>query len=44
MVRATFEALKNVTSPRLVASRRGLRVADLVTRRDTKGKKELTDE
>lgn len=45
MVRATFAALKNVTSPRLVASRRGLRVADLVARREkTKGNKELADE
>jgi small subunit ribosomal protein S5 len=33
MVRATFDALKTQTSPRQVASRRGLKVADLVARR-----------
>jgi small subunit ribosomal protein S5 len=33
MVRATFDALKNQSSPRQVASRRGLKVAELVGRR-----------
>ena len=33
MVRATFDALKTQTSPRHVANRRGLKVADLVARR-----------
>ena len=33
MVRATFDALKGQTSPRHVANRRGLKVADLVARR-----------
>jgi len=33
MVRATFDALKSQTSPRQVANRRGLKVADLVGRR-----------
>jgi small subunit ribosomal protein S5 len=33
MVRATFDALKGQSSPRQVASRRGLKVADLVARR-----------
>jgi small subunit ribosomal protein S5 len=33
MVRATFDALKSQTSPRQVANRRGLKVADLVARR-----------
>jgi small subunit ribosomal protein S5 len=33
MVRATFDALKAQTSPRQVASRRGLKVAELVGRR-----------
>ena len=32
MVRATFDALKNQSSPR-VANRRGLKVADIVARR-----------
>ena len=34
MVRATFEALKSVSSPRLIAARRGIKVADLLMRRD----------
>ena len=34
MIRATFEALKGQYSPRAVASRRGLKVGDLVARRD----------
>ena len=33
MVRATFEALKQVDSPRSVAARRGLKVSDLQARR-----------
>jgi small subunit ribosomal protein S5 len=33
MVRATFEALKSQNSPRSVAARRGMKVADLVERR-----------
>src|SRR5215510_1768612 len=33
MVRATFDALKTQSSPRQVANRRGLKVADLVGRR-----------
>ncbi len=33
MVRATFDALQASSSPRAVASRRGLKVADLVSRR-----------
>lgn len=34
MVRATFEALKAQESPRSVAAKRGLKVGDLVARRD----------
>lgn len=33
MVRATFEGLKNQTSPRMVAARRGKKVSELVGRR-----------
>ena len=33
MVRATFNALKNEQSPRMIASRRGLKVSNLITRR-----------
>ena len=34
MVRATFDALKNQTSPRSVAARRGKKVSDVLRRRD----------
>jgi small subunit ribosomal protein S5 len=34
MVRATFDALKNQQSPRLVAQRRGRSVADILARRE----------
>jgi small subunit ribosomal protein S5 len=33
MVRATFDALKRVDSPRAVAARRGLKVSELQARR-----------
>jgi len=33
MVRATFDALKNLESPRSVAARRGLKVSDIQGRR-----------
>ena len=33
MVRATFEALKVVSSPKIIASRRGLKVNDITKRR-----------
>ena len=32
MIRATFDGLKNEFSPRMVASRRGKKVADIVRR------------
>ena len=35
MIKATFEALRRIEGPRLVASRRGKRVGDLIGRRDT---------
>ena len=35
MVRATFEALKVVSSPKIIASRRGLKVNDITKRRKT---------
>ena len=34
MIRATFDALKNQSSPRSVAAKRGLKVGDLVNRRN----------
>ena len=35
MVKATFDALRRVEGPRLVASRRGRRVSDIIGRRET---------
>ncbi len=37
MVKATFQALKNLQSPRAVAARRGLKVGDIVARRGDAG-------
>jgi len=34
MIRATFDALKNVTSPKRVAAKRSLKVGDIVSRRE----------
>ena len=34
MIKATFEALKNLQSPCMVATRRGRKVGDIVGRRD----------
>lgn len=34
MIKATFEALKTLQSPRMVATRRGRKVGDIVSRRD----------
>ncbi|MFO0109005.1 MAG: 30S ribosomal protein S5 [Alphaproteobacteria bacterium] len=38
MVKATFAALKGMTSPRLVAARRSLKVGEIVERRETGAK------
>ncbi|MDD2866982.1 30S ribosomal protein S5 [Neomegalonema sp.] len=43
MVRATFEALKNETSPRAVAARRGKKVADILARRPGEAVSALTE-
>ena len=37
MIKATFEALKLLQSPRMVASRRGLKVSEIVSRRGDAG-------
>jgi small subunit ribosomal protein S5 len=34
MIKATFDALNNAVSPRSVAARRGLKVADIISRRE----------
>jgi len=44
MVRATFEALGNVRSPRYTASKRGKRVGEILGRREGKGKDANHDE
>src|SRR3989344_4539309 len=36
MVKATFEALKNVSSPRQVAARRGKKISEIIGNRETK--------
>ena len=41
MVRATFEALKNVSSPKIIAMRRGLKINEITKRR--KSDKEVLD-
>lgn len=43
MVKATFAALQNVTSPRLVASRRGKKVADLYGQAQKEAAVEVSD-
>ena len=48
MVRATFAALESMESPRNVASRRGLKVSEIVSGRDnrseTKNKEKASEE
>ena len=44
MIRATFEALKDQSSPKTVASRRGLKIAELVRRRGDVGAEEAKAE
>ena len=34
MIKATFDALQNIRSPKLIAAKRNLKVADVVSRRD----------
>ena len=40
MVRATFDALKQQQSPRLIAQRRGKSVSEIIQRRESQGKPE----
>jgi len=44
MVNATFEGLKNIQSPRHIASRRNKKVADIVSGREGKPEVEASDE
>ncbi len=34
MVKATFDALKNIKSPRAIASKRGMKIGDIISRRE----------
>lgn len=34
MIKATFDALKNVKSPRAIASKRGMRIGEIISRRE----------
>ena len=43
MVRATFDALKQQQSPRLIAQRRGKSVAEIIQRREGPGKDKAAD-
>lgn len=43
MVRATFDALESLYSPRTVAMKRGKKVGDIVTRREGTPSKEVTE-
>ena len=43
MVRATFNALEEISTPKSVASRRGLKVSDVIARRESKLVKGNTD-
>ena len=43
MVRATFEGLKSIQSPRNIASRRGLRVSDIFGKKNKKENKDIKE-
>ena len=44
MIKATFEALKSINSPRMVAARRGKKVGDIVARRENSNSKSVAEE
>lgn len=44
MVKATFKALQSIDSPRSVAARRGMKVGEIVERRETDKKGEITEQ
>lgn len=43
MIKATFDALKNVSSPRQVAARRGKKIADILSNREEKQMQKSAD-
>jgi small subunit ribosomal protein S5 len=44
MIKATMVALKAINSPRMIAAKRGKKVGDIVSRRETAGEKEVKEE
>ncbi len=44
MIKATFDALQSINSPRMVAAKRGKKVGDIVSRRETAGAKAEKEE
>jgi small subunit ribosomal protein S5 len=44
MIKATFNALESINSPRMVAAKRGKKVGDIVSRRENTGSKVVTEE
>ena len=44
MIKATFAALQAINSPRMVATKRGKKVGDIVSRRENTAGKEVKEE
>ena len=44
MIKATFDALKSINSPRMVATKRGKKVGDIVSRREGIAAKDVKEE
>ena len=44
MVKATFEALQQIRSPRAIAAKRGMKISDIVSRREGEAAKVVEDE
>ncbi len=44
MIKATFNALESINSPRMVAAKRGKKVGDIVSRRESTGSKAVAEE
>ena len=44
MIKATFDALKSINSPRMIATKRGKKVGDIVSRRENSAAKDVKEE
>ena len=44
LIKATFDALESINSPRMVAAKRGKKVGDIVARRENSGSKTVVEE